>query len=373
MRTIAFGSTNLYKGLRTGGIDGIGRYCQELIKQFQKDSSLNIAPFTFGEQRRPGINCITLPSYYSYLPRAHLQAALGMADLNFSKVDLIHATDQWMPLVKDRPIIATVMDSIPLSHPQYMRASFRYLKSFFWKQLTRKADHIITISEFSKSEIAKHFNYPEHQISSIPLGVDESYCDSISVREIKAVLEKFSLPENFFISIGTLQPRKNTITLLKAHSQLPPKLAKDFPIVIVGRSGWDKNQEIELAIQASSAKGECIWINYITEFEKRSLLQKAIGMPFISLYEGFGLPIVEAFASGTPVITSNITSMPEVSGDSALLVDPNNIDEITYALLRLIEDQTLRKSLKEKGITRSKKYSWENTAIETKKIYGKYC
>jgi len=371
MRTIAFGSTNLYKGLRDGGIDGIGRYCQALTEEFEKDSDLKIKPFTFDEESPK--DSILLPNYYLHALTTGLKSLIGRQDQYFSGVDLIHATDQWMPLAKDKPIIATVMDTIPLSHPQYMRSSFRHLKSFFWRQLTRKADHIITISEFSKSEITKYFNYPAHQISSIPLGVGESYRATISPAEINATLKKFQLPENFFVAIGTLQPRKNIVTLLKAHSQLPPGLSKEFPIIIVGRSGWDENQEIKAAIQAASAKGECIWIHYVTEFEKRCLLQRAVGMPFISLYEGFGLPIIEAFASGTPVITSNTSSMPEVAGDAALLVDPNSLDQITQALQSLIEDQDLRDSLKEKGIARSRQYSWKNTAEATKKIYEKYC
>jgi alpha-1,3-rhamnosyl/mannosyltransferase len=371
MRTIAFGSTNLYKGLRDGGIDGIGRYCQALTEEFHKVTDLEIKPFTFGEQ--PPKGSILLPNYYSHALTASLKGLIGRQDQCFSDVDLIHATDQWMPLVKDKPIIATVMDTIPLSHPQYLRSSFRHLKSFFWRQLTRKADHIITISEFSKSEIAKHFNYPEQKISSVALGVEESYRIPISPTEINATIQKFRLPEKFFLAIGTLQPRKNIAALLKAHSHLPSGLSKEFPIVIVGRSGWDENQEIEAAIQAASAKGECVWINYVTEFEKRCLLQRAVGMPFISLYEGFGLPIVEAFASGTPVITSNTTSMPEVAGDAALLVDPKSLDQITQALQSLIEDQGLRASLKEKGIARSRQYSWKNTAEATKKIYEKYC
>ena len=345
MRTIAFGSTNLYKGLRDGGIDGIGRYCEALTEEFEKDSDLKIKPFTFDEGSPK--DSILLPNYYLHALTTGLKSLIGRQDQYFSGVDLIHATDQWMPLVKDKPIIATVMDTIPLSHPQYMRSSFRHLKSFFWRQLTRKADHIITISEFSKSEITKYFNYPAHQISSIPLGVGESYRATISPAEINATL--------------------------KAHSQLPPGLSKEFPIIIVGRSGWDENQQIKAAIQAASAKGECIWIHYVTEFEKRCLLQRAVGMPFISLYEGFGLPIIEAFASGTPVITSNTSSMPEVAGDAALLVDPNSLDQITQALQSLIEDQGLRTSLKEKGIARSRQYSWKNTAGATKKIYEKYC
>ncbi len=370
---VAFGATNLYKGLSGQGIDGIGHYCQELLQQFANDSLLEITPFSFGHIANDMAGKV-LSSYPKYLLIESIHHALTlMGDHNkssiFSSFDLVHATDQLVPISTNRPVVATVMDVIPITHPHLTPSKLVLLKAYIWKKLSRSSDHIITISEFSRQEIARHMNYPQECISVVPLGVNQRYFDRINTQEINTVLQKFNLPHHFFLHIGTIQPRKNIVQILNAHAKLPKGYAQQYPLVLAGKYGWGSKTQYK-AIKHAVEEGRCIWINYISDFEKRALLQSAMAMTFISLYEGFGLPIIEGFASQTPVITSATSSMIEVAGDAAILVDPYSTDEIKIALLKIIENQTFRNSMIHLGSARAKQYTWENTASQTVAVYN---
>jgi alpha-1,3-rhamnosyl/mannosyltransferase len=370
---VAFGATNLFKGLSNQGIDGIGHYCQELLNQFVTDSRLEITPYSFGHSANQ-ITADILPVYPQYLLNSaanHAFTLLGnqKKPSPFGRFDLVHVTDQLIPIHVDCPVVATVMDVIPITHPHLTPSKLAILKGYIWKKLSRSADHIITISEFSKQEIAKHMNYPQDYISVIPLGVDQRYFDRIDPQVIHTVIQKFHLPSNFFLHIGTIQPRKNIMQVLAAHAMLPGAYAQQYPLVLAGKYGWGNKAQYK-TIEQAVKEGRCIWINFVTDLEKRALLQSAMAMTFVSLYEGFGLPIVEAFASQTPVITSANSSMIEVAGNAAVLVDPNSTDEIKNALLKIIEDQALRDSLIQLGSERAKQYPWENTASQTAAIYN---
>ncbi|MBU3583738.1 glycosyltransferase family 4 protein [Polynucleobacter sp. 15G-AUS-farblos] len=366
---VAFGSTLLDRGLHSGGLDGIGQYCQELLNQYSLNpTEFEIQAFSFGTNKTY-CSATILPSYPSYLAKSFLSANQETtARQFFADVDVIHATDQLIPIRHNKPMVSTVMDTIPLSHPQFLRSHSRYLKPFLWKKLTQQSDHIITISEFSKKEISRLMHFPLEKITSIPLGVDSRYFEKIANEDIQNTLNRFSIHTPFFLFIGSIQPRKNLLRLLKAHASLPQKLATEFPLVIAGKLAWDDGQTLK-EIHKGVDEKRCIWLDYISDFDKRCLLQASQGMVFASLYEGFGLPILEAFASNTPVITSNCTSMPEVAGDDALLVDPNNVESIREALLSLIHNSSLVTSLKFKGLSQAKKFTWELVANRTLDVY----
>ena len=364
---VAFGTTLLDRGLnnpKQDGIDGIGQYCHELLHYYPKlPNPPLISPYSFGQQQSQ-CGATLLPSYSHHAIGAlsHIQS-----DTFFKNVDLIHATDQFIPIT-NKPLLATVMDVIPLSHPQFLKSRSRYLKSFIWKKLTQRADRIITISEFSKAEINKHLGFSDNQIDVIPLGVDARYSQRVSDNEKQTSLRALGITTPFFLFLGSIQPRKNLARLLEAHAKLPRSLAQTYPLVIAGKLAWDDRKTLA-SIEQAISEGRAKWLNYISEDQKLCLLQSATGMAFVSLYEGFGLPITEAFASELPVITSNCTSMPEVAGDAAILVNPLNISQITGALLSLIEDKALANHLKTLGKQRSHLFSWEENAKRTLSIY----
>lgn len=364
---VAFGTTLLDRGLnnpKQDGIDGIGQYCQELLEQYPRLSNPpTIAPYSFGQSQSP-CGAKLLPSYSKHVMGAfsHIHP-----EAFFKKVDLIHSTDQFIPIA-NKPLLATVMDVIPLSHPQFLKTQSRYIKSFLWKKLTQRADRIITISEFSKTEITKHLGFSEDRIDVIPLGVDQRYYQRISDIEKRTTLDLLAITTPFFLFLGSIQPRKNLTRLLEAHAKLPRALAREYPLIIAGKLAWDDGKTLA-AINLAVSEGRAKWLNYITEEQKLCLLQSATGLAFVSLYEGFGLPITEAFASELPVITSDYSSMPEVAGDAAIMVNPLNTPQITDALLSLIQDDALANHLKALGKQRSGLFSWEENAKRTLSIY----
>ena len=364
---IAFGTTLLDRGLSAGGIDGIGQYCQELLFQFRQSSdSPIVTPFAFGINPSAS-QAHLLPTYSQYALSSFTR--LGNYPI-FDQVDLIHSTDQLIPIQVKKPLVASIMDVIPLSHPQFIKSYSRYIKTFIWKKLTQRADRIITISEFSKNEIAKYIKFPFDKIDVIPLGVEQRYFELLNTDEKNRTLEKLGLTKPFFLALGSVQPRKNLKRILAAHAQLPRGLAQDYPLVIAGKFAWDDGKILS-DIQVAINEGRCIWLKYVSEAEKISLLQSATGLIFASLYEGFGLPIIEAFASNLPVIASNCTAMPEVAGGAALLVNPLSIDEIRSALIELIDNPSTVARLQAAGLARAKQFSWQETAKQTISSYQK--
>jgi len=365
---VAFGTTLLDRGLNNSsgnGIDGIGQYCQELIAQYQQISDApSIVPFSFGHKFSPS-HAQLFPSYSKYISKQIIGANSSTL---FQDVDLIHSTDQFIPISK-KPLIATVMDVIPLSHPHFIKSQSRYLKAFIWKKLSQRADRIITISEFSKQEIIQYLNYSEKKVDVIPLGVNPRYFKKIALEERKNQLRTLGINRPFFLFLGSIQPRKNILRLLDAHQQLPRGLANQYPLVIAGKLAWDDGNILN-AIKKGVQEGRVQQINYISEPAKQCLLQSAIALTFVSLYEGFGLPIIEAFASELPVITSDCTAMPEIAKNAALIVDPRNLKQITEGLLAIIENGNLVNELKVVGLVRAKSYSWEENANKTIEIYN---
>jgi alpha-1,3-rhamnosyl/mannosyltransferase len=368
-KKVGFGTTLLDRGLSGSGVDGIGQYCLELLNQFSTDDQeLALSAYSFGaidSQRGAQV----LPPYPAHLMQSMLNIGKPSTSQKFfESVDLIHCTDQLIPIVLNKPLVATVMDTIPLSHPEFIKTRSRFIKPLLWKKLTARANHIITISEFAKGEIINLMGFPEEKVTSIPLGVNERFFTRVPEQEIKKVLKRLSIFRPFFLFLGSIQPRKNLLKMIQAHSILPNHLATQFPLVIAGKVAWDDGQTLA-AIQKGVLENRCIWLHYVSDIEKRALLQSAQGLVFASLYEGFGLPIIEAFASQVPVITSNRTSMPEVAGEAALIVDPLNIESIASAMNCLIENQNKVEQLKVLGLEKAKKYTWERVAHATKAVY----
>lgn len=359
----------LNKGISNDTLDGIGQYTKALQKHLLSlplAQEITLVPFTFGETRNDSISLgqHALNTVWSSVSGKNF---LGTRALQQS-VDIIHATDHHIPRCAPTPTVATVMDVIPLSHPQWVRDEFRTLKNALWKKSLSWADHVITISEYSKSEILKWTDVTADKISVIPLGVDASWFLRCSQQEVARVCDKYQLPEAFFLSLGTLQPRKNVESTILAHRALSLSERLKTPLIIVGRAGWKCEALIDL-INQEPHPAALRWLNRVPDADIPALLQAACALVFPSLTEGFGLPVLEAFASNVPVIAGRTSCLPEVVGDAALLVEPRDIDAIATAMRSVRDDVMLKNQLQHLGLQRARQFTWDACARSTAKIY----
>ncbi len=198
-----------------------------------------------------------------------------------------------------------------------------------------KADHIMTVSHFSKAEIVSVYGVPAERISVVYPGVAASFHCRYTRDELALVKQQYRLPAQYLLSLGTLEPRKNLKALIQAYAKLAPTLRQQFPLVLVGGQGWNHAETDDLIARLES-RGEVIKLGYVPQAVIPHLYQSASAFAYVSLYEGFGMPVAEAMASGLPVLTSNCASMPEVADGCAELVDPEDIDSISAGLNKLL-------------------------------------
>lgn len=377
MIRVGLGVTALCKGLAHDNVDGIGTYTRELMENWLHENNTpsfsdpSLIPFSFNAQIPDSISS-TAVSLGAYSLGAAWSAFTtqdfpGIRRLS-SRVDLIHATDHYIPRCKSVPIVATLMDVLPLSHPEWSRSEFRSVKNTLWLKAIGWADSIITISEYSKQQLAKWANIPPYKITVIPLGVGLGWFDFVSARISAQIKNKYALPKMFFIAIGTLQPRKNLERTIIAHKMLPASIRQRAPLLIVGSQGWKSEDTLRLIAQESEG-GYIRWLKHIPQQDLLPLLKLSTALVFPSLAEGFGLPVLEAFAARIPVITSNTTSLPEVAGDAALLIDPLNTEELRDAMTRVLEDTALMEDFKRKGFERARQFTWSACIKSTFDVY----
>jgi len=260
------------------------------------------------------------------------------------------------------------MDAYPLIHPELVSQKLRRFKNIAFRHASTWADHIITISEHSKQDIIQYFDIPEEKISVIPLGVNKNFSQQLPENTREAVLLKFGLKKGYFIFVGTIQPRKNLSRLIEAYESLPSALRQKHSLVIIGHYGWGEDA-LWQKLDALKKEDTIHHLKHVSDQELYALLQSAIAMVYPSLYEGFGLPVLEGFASQIPVITSSTTSIPEVAGEAVCYVDPLNVNDIAVKMKLLAEDKLLQKEMVAKGLERLENYGWERCAEEHLKLF----
>jgi glycosyltransferase involved in cell wall biosynthesis len=371
---VGLGATVLARGLASNGhLDGIGVYTREILNTLEKsEDTIEVAPVVFGSSVG-GIDgfpkkhfplSFEMSSGVSYLSGL---STLGAADVE-SSFDLFHAPDHCIPRLRKIPLVASIMDVITLTKPDYVKSSLRSLKSAVFSQLAKKAQHIITISDYSAMEIEQVLGIARERITVTPLGVNKRYFDRVTSLSRESVLKRYALSKPYFLSVGTLQTRKNVDRILDAYESLPNDIIDSFDLVVAGRARPDMVSLTE-RLASSRARGRVKWIQYVPDDDLPALLQSATALVFPSLYEGFGLPVIEAFASRTPVITSNTTSLPEVAGDAAILVNPLAVEEISEGMQRVVDSSDTVLALVTRGYARASEFTWERTSALTAQVY----
>jgi len=271
------------------------------------------------------------------------------------------------PGVKGKKIVF-VHDMSYLACPETVRAKTRRFLNISMKKSCRRADVIVTISEFSKKEIIKYLSIPEEKIKVLPLGVDfNRFHTGYSEKEKGNVVQKYGLPENYLLYLGTIEPRKNLERLIRAYAHACEK-KNDMPaLILAGRKGW-LYEDIFNTVEKLNLTAKVKFLGYVDSEDAPVLISAAQVFLFPSVYEGFGLPVLEAMACGVPVITSDVASLPEVAGEAAILVNPMDIMNMTDEILRVVEDEGLQKEMIEKGLVQAGKFSWEKTAKNLKRL-----
>ena len=372
---VCFGTTALARSIAHGGVDGIGSYTRELGRALLARGTVELIPAGYramvGGDVFPGAHLpvnLGRHSVMTTLGAVSPWTCLAEKELIAERVDVFHATDHLIPKFSGIPVIATLMDAIPLSNPEWTTMRLAALRRWLLRRSGEWADHVITISEYSKQAIAEHFRIVPERISVVPLGVHPRFLEQIDRTARDEVLKRVGLPARFFLCVGTLQPRKNLDRILDAHSSLPAELRREIPLIVVGRAGWGC-ESLVARLRAIEAEGSVRWLEYLPDFDVRALMQAASAVVFASLGEGFGLPVVEAFASGLPVIASNTTSVPEVAGDAAVMVDPCNAGEIADAMRLVIDQPHMADALRTAGLARARELTWEACAEKTLAVY----
>ncbi|OIP37645.1 hypothetical protein AUJ95_07895 [Candidatus Desantisbacteria bacterium CG2_30_40_21] len=273
--------------------------------------------------------------------------------------------------IKAKHIITTVHDFSFKLYPQWHpKDRILYFKRNFSKNI-KKVDKIIVDSNFIKQEAINLFGFPEDKLIPIYLGVDKDIFKPYPLEELQDVKIKYALPENFILFVGSIEPRKNIEGLLKAYICLKERIKDDLlKLVLVGFKGWKNNEIMELI---KKVKEDIIYLGYLSDAELGKLYNLATAFAYPSIYEGFGLPPLEAMACGCPVITSNIASLPEVCSDSVYYVNPYEIDDIADGIYKIITNEELKKGLVQKGLERAKFFSWEKSAMEHLRVFEEVC
>jgi len=369
---IAFGTTVLNQGLTQGGLDGIGHYSNTLRHRLMNLDGIQLYGFGYfplGEDRSHQFSTWEVNRFG---PQALLSLFSGASFRGFDKllhqgIDLVHATDHLVPRLKNTPVVATVMDVIPLSNPEWVEYPLKNLKNYAWKKSLGWADRIITISEFSKAQIIEHVNIDDKKIDVVPLGVGADWFENIAENVRHEVNARYSIPHRYLLFVGTLQPRKNIRRLIEAHRLLSDDLRKEYPLLVVGRYGWGDPSLPSLLNDPNDQHVR--WLEYLPSQDLKAVVTGASLAIFPSLCEGFGLPVLEAFAAGTPVVASNSTSIPEVAGDAAFLIDPESTEAIKSGIERMLSSRELQTSFIERGRQRATEFTWERTAELTVASY----
>ncbi len=349
---------------------GIGRYAYNLLQTLgtidQQNQYLLYAKKGFFSPRKK------LPKFDHKNMKLKIDRfGFGM-DKIVGEVDLYHSLcPELIKLNKAKKVVVTVHDLIFKAFPKGHTQETVDETARQFEGIISKASKIICCSKSTAGDLQKYFNVPAQKIAQIYQGVDKNIFYVIGEEESRyaqKLLKDNGINEPYILCVGTIEPRKNLDNVLKAFQQLVQKGTFKGKLVIAGSRGW-LSEGLEDLISTLNLRNHVILPGFLSDGDLRCLYNKAEAFVFPSFYEGFGFPIVEAFCCGTPVVTSNVSSCPEVAGDAALCVNPNSPEEIAQAIQKILDDKNLRQNLREKGFKRAGDFTFLKTAQKTLEVY----
>ena len=361
-------------------LTGIGRYTWELANRVPGMVDVSSVRFFFGGrwlnnvhsllkqspsklavQQRLSRSRVAVAAYRLLSPLLLRQRLRPFAD------HVYHGPNFYLPPCAG-PAIATIHDLSVFRYPQFHppeRVDFMQREI---RLALSRASFLITDSEFVRQEVIEFFDWPEDKIRAIHLGVGEEYHPR-GQAETAGVLQQYDLPYGgYALCVATIEPRKNIEALLSAYEALPLPLRNRYPLVLVGGYGW-RSEAIHRRIDQGRQQGWLRYLGYVSEADLPQLFSSARGFVYPSLYEGFGLPVLEAMASGLPVLISNRSSLPEVASGAALIVEAEDVQAMTESIRVLLEDDPWRGEASRRSVEVASRYSWDTTARETVEVY----
>ncbi len=283
-------------------------------------------------------------------------------------VDVLHSTHHHTPaLAPGVRRVVTIHDVTFMLLPGRYPLARRLYMEMVTRASARVADAIITPSRVVRDEVIDRLGVPAERVVVIPYAAAPQFAP-VDDATVDALRRKYGLPNRYILSVGSLEPGKNRARLILAFARLHAEGIDDCPLVVVGQPAWRYEREVELA-GGLGLRDFVRYLGYVPSEDLPGLYAAATLFAFPSLYEGFGLPVLEAMACGTPVVASDTSAVPEVAGDAALLVDPRDADAIAEALGRVLSDEALRAELRARGLERAQQFSWERTARDTLSVY----
>jgi glycosyltransferase involved in cell wall biosynthesis len=351
---------------------GIGTYIRNLLRHLARlDTNTEYvvlcqeADRTFADEL--GENFRAVPeSSGPYSVREQIAVPL---DLRREGVNLFHAPHYVLPPLTPCRSVVTIHDCIHLRFPQYLpnRLGYAYARSSLWVATHRSA-RVLTVSEASKRDILRYFSVPDAKIDVIYNAIDERFHEEPPADDVMRVRERYQLHDPFILYAGNIKPHKNLERLIEAFHVIRRGELQYVKLLIIGDE-ISKYATLRRTVHRYKLHKHVRFFGFVPDATLAILYRLARVFVFPSLYEGFGLPPLEAMASGTPVITSNVSSLPEVVGDAAMLIDPYEPDAIAGAMRRVLLEDRLRDDMRERGLARAREFSWDRSVRRVRQIY----
>lgn len=348
-------------------LDGIGRFSAEslrLITQNHPEHQFLFIfdrpfddSFIFSSNIEPIV--INLPTRHPFLWKIWFDLLLP-PKLKKHNPDLFFSPDGWLSLKTNTPSLPVIHDLNFEHYPEHLPPSYRKYYRKYFPQFARKAVRIATVSEFSKRDLVNEYELQAEKIDVVHNGPNPNF-KPVGSEMKKKIQHEFSGGKPFLLFVSTIHPRKNIVNLLKAFEEFCNKSELDFCLILAGHKMW-WTTEMENTLNNMKHKTNVVFTGRVSEEKLNQLMGTAEAFVYPSLFEGFGIPVLEAMQAGTPVITSESTSMPEVGGKAALYVNPDSPESIANQMLKITGNEHLRSELIEKGKIQASRFSWEKTA-----------
>lgn len=362
---------------KTGEVAGVGHYVWYLLKYLiESDKENEYFLFfyrknvKFKELEQANVNTVVFPGLANLSKIPFLYRHIFIPHiLRLYKLDIYHNPAFVIPIFYFKKSIITVHDLAMYKNPDWFPDGQFFNHKILIPLSIYKAKKIIAVSENTRNDLVDIFKVNKEKIEVIHEGVEDYSHYEIDQNKVS---DKCRIKQPYFLFIGTMEPRKNLSRLVEAFGQfLKETDQKDFKLVLAGKQGW-KYEPIFNKIEELGLQDKVIYLGYVDHDEKIYLLKNAYAFVFPSLYEGFGLPILEAMNLGTPIISSNVASIPELVIDNALLIDPEKVDSIKKALLKIADQPELRDSLARKGAGIARNFTWQETVKKTMELYKSF-